>query len=114
MATVGERIRTRREELGWTQEELAKRAKFSKSFLSDVENGKRNVGADKLLDIARALNRSLDYLMMGKVGEVTGAGPTEVQIPKSLAKFASGQGISFGKFWLFWKCRTKSSLIVAA
>ena len=60
-----------------------------------MENGKRNVGADKLLDIARALNRSLDYLMMGKVGEVTGAGPTEVQIPKSLAKFASGQGISF-------------------
>lgn len=95
MPTVGERIKARREELGWTQDELAKRAKFSKSFLSDLENGKRNVGADKLLDIARALNRSLDYLMTGEESEGTEAGQTEVQIPKSLAKFASTQGISF-------------------
>ena len=95
MPTVGERIKARREELGWTQEELAKRAKFSKSFLSDLENGKRNIGADKLLDIARALNRSLDYLMTGEEDEATVAVQTEVQIPKSLAKFASAQGISF-------------------
>jgi transcriptional regulator with XRE-family HTH domain len=95
MVTVGERIKARREELGWTQEELARRAKFSKSFLSDLENGKRNVGADKLLDIARALNQSLDYLMTGKEKKTAEIGATEVQIPKSLAKFASDQSISF-------------------
>lgn len=95
MPTVGERIKARREELGWTQDELAKRAKFSKSFLSDIENGKRNIGADKLLDIAQALNRTLDYLMTGAEGEATVAVQAEVQIPKSLAKFASAQGISF-------------------
>ncbi|MBR9802086.1 helix-turn-helix transcriptional regulator, partial [bacterium] len=60
MATVGERIKSRREELGWKQDDLASKAGISKSFLSDLENGKRNVGADKLLDIARALNLSLD------------------------------------------------------
>jgi transcriptional regulator with XRE-family HTH domain len=54
MATVGERIKSRREELGWKQDDLATKAGISKSFLSDLENGKRNVGADKLLDIDRA------------------------------------------------------------
>lgn len=95
MPTVGARIRARREELGWTQEELARKASISKSFLSDVENGKRSVGADKLLDISRALSRSLDFLMTGKDAESGESLPTEVQIPKSLAKFAADEGLSF-------------------
>lgn len=95
MSTVGARIRARREELGWTQEDLARKANISKSFLSDIENGKRSVGADKLLDIARALSRSLDFLMTGKDAESGELSPTEVQIPKSLAKFAADEGLSF-------------------
>lgn len=95
MSTVGNRIRSRREELGWTQDELARNAGISKSFLSDLENGKRNVGADKLLDIARALSLSLDFLMKGKDAEVSESAPTEVQIPKALAEFARDQGLSF-------------------
>ena len=55
MPSVGERIKKRRNELGWTQDVLAQKAGISKSFLSDLENGKRNVGADTLYDIARAL-----------------------------------------------------------
>ena len=66
MPSVGERIKKRRNELGWTQDVLAEKAGVSKSFLSDLENGKRNVGADTLLEIARALSLSLDYLMEGK------------------------------------------------
>lgn len=96
MATVGERIKARRDELGWTQDELATKAKISKSFLSDLENGKRNVGADKLLDIARALSLSLDFLMTGKISKVQAEEPAEeVQIPKALAAFAAEEGISF-------------------
>ncbi len=95
MSTVGNRIRTRREELGWTQDDLARKASISKSFLSDLENGKRNVGADKLLDIARALSLSMDYLMKGKDGEVSESASTEVQIPTALAEFARDQGLSF-------------------
>lgn len=95
MPTVGARIRRRREELGWTQDQLARKANISKSFLSDVENGKRNVGADKLLDISRALNRSLDYLMTGKDADSSEPLPSEVQIPKALAKFAADASISF-------------------
>tara|TARA_R110002072_G_scaffold302996_1_gene490923 strand:+ start:37995 stop:38411 length:417 start_codon:yes stop_codon:yes gene_type:complete len=97
MATVGERIKARRDELDWTQDELANKANISKSFLSDLENGKRNVGADKLLDIARALSLSLDYLMTGKNAKRTATEESaeEVQIPKALAAFAADEGISF-------------------
>jgi len=91
MATVGERIRSRREELGWKQDDLVTKAGISKSFLSDLENGKRNVGADKLLDIARALNVSLDFLMTGKASREQTA---EVSIPASLAKFAAEERLS--------------------
>jgi len=97
MATVGERIKARREELEWTQDDLANKASISKSFLSDLENSKRNVGADKLLDIARALNLSLDYLMTGKNAKKTASKQPEkeVQIPKALAEFAGDEGLSF-------------------
>lgn len=93
MSSVGERIKDRRTELGWTQDVLAQKAGISKSFLSDLENGKRNVGADTLFDIARALSLSLDYLMTGKDGETKPA--SEVQIPAALASFAAQAGISF-------------------
>ena len=92
MASVGDRIRKRRVELGWTQDQLAEKAGISKSFLSDLENGKRSVGADKLLDIARALGVSLDYLMTGRASEDK---QSQVPIPASLARFAAEERLSF-------------------
>ena len=92
MTTVGERIKERRGELAWTQDVLAQKAGISKSFLSDLENGKRSVGADKLLDIARTLGRSIDFLM---TGDETETDLSEVQIPKPLADFAAEEGLSF-------------------
>jgi transcriptional regulator with XRE-family HTH domain len=92
MAIVGERIKERRGELGWTQGVLSQKAGISKSFLSDLENGKRSVGADTLLNIARSLGRSIDFLMTGEKTEGTQA---EVQIPQPLANFAAEEGLSF-------------------
>jgi transcriptional regulator with XRE-family HTH domain len=92
MASVGERIRGRRTELGWTQDQLAQKAGISKSFLSDLENGKRSVGANNLLDIARALSVSLDFLMTGTASQDQ---KSEVPIPASLARFAAEEGLSF-------------------
>src|SRR3954449_2337831 len=92
--TVGDRIKKRRNELGWTQDVLAEKAGISKSFLSDLENAKRSVGADTLLDIGRVLGLSLDYLMTGEQTE-TERGQTEVQIPSALAAFAAKSGLTF-------------------
>ena len=91
MAGVGERIKKRRVELGWTQDQLCQKAGISKGFLSDLENDKRSVSADNLLEIARALSLSLDYLMTGTASEEQ---PTEVAIPASLAKFAAEERLS--------------------
>ncbi len=92
MPSVGERIRKRRAELEWTQDQLAQKAGISKSFLSDLENGKRSVSADKLLDISRALGVSLDFLMTGEASKDQAA---EVPIPASLARFAAEDGLTF-------------------
>ena len=92
MTSVGERIRGRRAELGWTQDQLAQKAGISKSFLSDLENGKRSVGANNLLDIARALGVSLDFLMTGTASQDQ---RSEVPIPASLARFAAEEGLTF-------------------
>jgi transcriptional regulator with XRE-family HTH domain len=88
--TVGERVRRLRIELGLTQDELAQKAGISKSFLSDLENGKRSIGAETLLDLGRAMSVSLDYLMTGKGSD----DQTSREIPASLARFAAEQGLS--------------------
>lgn len=94
MSTLGDRIRGRRQELGWTQDQLAVKAGISKGFLSDVENGKRSVSAGNLQELAQALGLSLDYLMKGD----DSSGPVkEIQIPASLSEFASREGLSFKK-----------------
>jgi transcriptional regulator with XRE-family HTH domain len=91
MPTVGERVRRRRQELGWSQDLLARKAGISKGFLSDLETGKRRIGADTLLDLGRALGLSLDYLMTGQDSEDH---RTDEEIPTSLARFADAQGLS--------------------
>lgn len=91
MSSLGERIKQRRMDLGWTQDQLCTKAGISTSFLSDLENGKRSVSASNLLDIARALSVSLDFLMTGKASTEQ---QTEVSIPASLAKFAAEERLS--------------------
>jgi transcriptional regulator with XRE-family HTH domain len=96
MSTVGERIKQRRQALGYTQDRLATQAGISKGFLSDVETGTRNPSAEYLLRIGDALNVSLDYLMKG--GALPSLEPLDrsVSIPASLAQFAIKRDLPFG------------------
>ncbi len=103
-SSVGERIKQRRLEIGWTQDQLRTKAGLSKSFVSELENGKRGVSASNLLDIARTMNVSLDYLMTGKGSEEQ---PTEVSIPLSLAKFAADAGLSLRQTLMLMDMRKK-------
>lgn len=94
MNQLGERIKGRRLELNWVQDDLAVKSGLSKGFLSDLENGKRNVSANNLLDIARVLSVSLDYLMKGEEGNVT---KTEIQIPHALLTLATEENFTVVK-----------------
>jgi len=94
MPSIGDRIKTRRNELGWTQDQLAQRANLSKGFLSDLENDKRGVGAETLHSIARALGTGIEELMTGASAPKQSA---EIRVPASLSQFASGARLSFGE-----------------
>lgn len=54
--TVGERIKARREELGWTQQELAERlGKKSKTSVCRIEKNMEDLTNTRLLAYAKAL-----------------------------------------------------------
>jgi transcriptional regulator with XRE-family HTH domain len=60
---LGDRIRRRRKLAGWTQVQLAERIGIDRSFLADVERGKRNISILNLYLIAKALKVSLSQLL---------------------------------------------------
>lgn len=93
MAEIGDRIREAREKRGLTQDQLAEKAKISKSFLSDVENNKRNVSSQVLLRIAHRLGTSVDYLLQGSVRPTTKN--EAVVIPANLSRAADELGLSY-------------------
>lgn len=60
---TGKRIQQAREQKNMTQEELAKRAKISRSALANYESGIREPKGEILVRIAEALEVSIDWLL---------------------------------------------------
>lgn len=61
---MGERIKSRRKQIGLSQIELAQKVGYtSKSTISLIENGKRDISSAQLKKIATALDTTVDYLM---------------------------------------------------
>lgn len=52
---LGNRIRKKRKERGWTQEELAEEANIDRSYIGGVERGERNLTFTVLCEICSAL-----------------------------------------------------------
>lgn len=92
---LGKRIAEFRDRVGMKQRELAERAELSTTFLSEIENGKRNVSSETLLRLANALGASLDYLLRGAELERSAREP--VVVPSELDRAADEQGWSYGQ-----------------
>lgn len=60
---LGSNVRRVRLEMGWSQEELAARARLSQSYLSQLESGLRSVSIDTIDQVARALSIGPDVLL---------------------------------------------------
>ena len=61
---IGDRIRKKREELGMSQEELAKKIGYrSRSSINKIENDGRGLPQSKILLIAKALETTPDFLL---------------------------------------------------
>ena len=54
-AVLGERVRARRQERGWSLEGLAHRAELDWSYLGQIERGRRNLTLVSIVRIADAL-----------------------------------------------------------
>ena len=64
MSELFKRIRSRREELGISQDELAKRVGYkSRSSINKIELGKNDITQSKIAEIAFALDTTPEYLM---------------------------------------------------
>ncbi|MTI81208.1 MAG: helix-turn-helix transcriptional regulator [Firmicutes bacterium] len=67
MIVRGERIRSLREERGYTLQDLAKRAKLSLSYLSEIERGSKRPSLKTIEKLATALNVPKTQLIEGEV-----------------------------------------------
>ena len=62
--TFGERIKARREELGLSQDNLARKLGYkSRSTINKIELGKTDIGQAKIIALARALETTTGYLL---------------------------------------------------
>jgi transcriptional regulator with XRE-family HTH domain len=61
---IGRRIRELRG-LYTNQEEFAKKIGVSQGYLSHIERGEKEIGAQILLNIARACGKSIEWLLTG-------------------------------------------------
>lgn len=61
---IGKRIKIKREEIGFTQEELAKKLGYkNKSTIAKIESGINDIVQSKVVAFAKALNTTEAYLM---------------------------------------------------
>ena len=85
MSTVGERIFAARRQLGWTQEELARRMGYkSKSTINKIEMGINDIPQSKIVIFAKVLGTTPAYLM--------GWEDAEKQTPPSITKEDLSEG----------------------
>jgi hypothetical protein len=60
-AIIGSRIRERRKELGMRGADLARLTGLCRSFISDLENGRRGVSAENIFLISESLRVDVNY-----------------------------------------------------
>ncbi|MBI4480146.1 MAG: helix-turn-helix transcriptional regulator [Acidobacteria bacterium] len=61
----GVRLRTLRVKRGWTQLEMAEKLGIDRSYISDMERGKKNVCLPTLEIIAKALGLTISQVVRG-------------------------------------------------
>ena len=85
MLEIYKRIRARREELGLSQEELAKRMGYnSRSSIKKIEKGENDIPQSKIVAFAQALRTTPEALMGWETSPNTADDQTEDPSPPSI------------------------------
>lgn len=64
---LGLRIRNARKEKNLTQDSLAEKTGLTGSYISMIENGKKDIGLKSLISISQVLDTPCDYLLFGQI-----------------------------------------------
>lgn len=92
--TVGQRINYIRNEMGLTLEALADRSGLSKSFIWEVEQDRSGISGRRLLQVADALNASVEFLLRGGPAPKEHE-PSAIEVPRSLGELAEEEGLTY-------------------
>ena len=91
---IGEALRVRRHELGWSLRDLADRLGCSPSLISQIERGRANPSVSTLYSIVQALDVSLDELLFNERRATTTdpppGGPIQRGNERNRIRLASG------------------------
>jgi len=64
---LGERLRNRRNELGFTQESISEQIGISLRYYQMIERGERKASLETIIGLSKVLRISVDYLLFGDV-----------------------------------------------
>jgi len=62
---IGQRIKEKRKALGLSQEQLALKAEIDRTYMTSVENGKRNISIQNIEKIIKALETTFEDFFKG-------------------------------------------------
>ncbi len=62
---IGNRIRLLREAQGKTRDKLSEEAEISPHFLFEIETGKKSMTSSTIINIAKALDVTTDFILLG-------------------------------------------------
>lgn len=65
LVELGQRIRRLRKRKNWTQTDMAVCLDMGRTYISDIEQGKREIGLITLQILARGLNTKMSELLKG-------------------------------------------------
>ncbi len=66
LIAIGKRIKNRRKQLGYTQEQLSEMMGVSVQMVSNLERGNKAIRIDNLIHLSHILNISTDFILTGK------------------------------------------------
>lgn len=75
---IGDRIREKRELMGYSREKMAELLEVSGQFCSEIENGAKGMSLQTLNKIADLLLVSTDYILFGDIEKTDVSGLIEV------------------------------------
>lgn len=66
----GERLRNRRDALGFTQEFVSEQIGITLRFYQMIERGEKSLSVDTLIRLGQTMSVSIDYLLFGDLGPI--------------------------------------------